>query len=145
GAGGEEGASVRVSALDVRGDTLFTRVYPFDPVPIPQSVRDSTMKARESELRGRSPELADAFRDRARPPATYPPVTSLVVGSDGTIWMERPDAGGMRVYFAIAQDGEPLGTVELPRSSRLAAADRSRVWVLERDENDVESVVRYRT
>ena len=144
GAGDDAGGSVRISALDMRGDTLFSRIYPFDPVPIPQNVRDSTMTARESELRARSPELADAFRDRARPPAIYPPVTSLVVGNDGSIWIERPDTGGERVYFAIAPDGEPLGTVELPRSSRLASADRTRVWILERDENDVESVVRYR-
>jgi hypothetical protein len=139
----EQAGSIRVTAF-TKGDTLFTRVYPFEAVAIPQSVRDSTMTAREQDLRARNPELADAFRDQARPPTTYPPVSSLVVGNDGSIWIERPDAGGSRIYFAIAADGEPLGTVDLPRSSRLAAAERGRIWVLERDESDVESVVRYR-
>lgn len=43
----------------------------------------------------------------------------------------------------LRSDGEPIGTSVLPVSSRIAAADLGRIWVLERDELDVEGVVRY--
>jgi len=40
--------------------------------------------------------------------------------------------------------GEPLGSVILSPTSDISVADLTTIWVLESDENDVESIVRYR-
>jgi hypothetical protein len=47
------------------------------------------------------------------------------------------------VYFVLEPDGDPLGIVPLPESSRVVAATSRRIWVIEVDSLEVESVVRY--
>ncbi|OGU02490.1 MAG: hypothetical protein A2W29_14100 [Gemmatimonadetes bacterium RBG_16_66_8] len=132
-----------MSVFGPAGDTLLFRRYPFEGVPIPAAVADSVMSARERQLGANSPELAAAFRKGARLPRIHPPVASLIVGRDGTVWMERPGDAGRRVYFVVDSLGEPVGTIDLPRNATVSAAERGRIWVLERDENDVQSIVRY--
>jgi hypothetical protein len=141
---GEAAGSVQLTVFGESADTVFSRVYPFPAVPIPAAVADSVISGREQRLRALNPGLADAFRDQVRAPANYPPIEMLLVGNDGSIWIERPPSDSGRVYFAIAPDGEPLGSLELPRASYIAAAERAYIWVLERNEVDVESLVRYR-
>jgi hypothetical protein len=102
------------------------------------------MAAHETRLRQTSPALAAAFRDGARLPPIYPPIAGLIAGRDGTVWIEQPGTQDRRTYFVVDAAGEPLGGIDLPRNSMVAAADREHIWVLERDENDVQSVVRYR-
>jgi len=140
---GPAAGSIDVSVFGPAGDTLLFRRYPFEGVPIPAAVADSVMSARERQLGANSPELAAAFRKGARLPRIHPPVASLIVGRDGTVWMERPGDAGRRVYFVVDSLGEPVGTIDLPRNATVSAAERGRIWVLERDENDVQSIVRY--
>jgi len=44
----------------------------------------------------------------------------------------------------LTPDGEPAGRLLLPARSPLEAADSAHAWVVERDEVDIPSVVRYR-
>ncbi|MEX2283761.1 MAG: hypothetical protein WEE89_14845 [Gemmatimonadota bacterium] len=141
---GADSAEVRVTTFDAEGDTIFSRQYQVEGIPIPRAVGDSVIEARASELQQRSPELAAAVRREARVPKFYPPIEGLLIGRDGTVWVQLPNRNDARAYLVIDANGGALGTLQFPRTARLAAAQRDRIWLLERDENDVQSIVRYR-
>ena len=143
---GETGdsASITVTAFNQDGDTIYSREYRVEGVPLPKAVADSTIEARASEVQKMSPELAAAVRRDARVPKFYPTIAGLLVGRDGSVWIQLPDREAERAHLVIAADGNPLGLIFLPHRSRLGAAQRDRIWLLERDENDVQSIVRYR-
>lgn len=48
-----------------------------------------------------------------------------------------------RRHLVFDPDGRPRGMVEVPRGGRVEAARGDRIWVIEKDDFDVESVVRY--
>jgi hypothetical protein len=71
-------------------------------------------------------------------------VRRLTLGTDGTIWLAREDAGGEQLaWWVLDPNGEPIGTVMLPRGLQVMAADESHVWGAELDELDVPYLVRY--
>jgi hypothetical protein len=139
---GPEAGRFSVTAMRPDGDTIYTRDYPFDLVPIPESVADSTVEARLEALPF-PPELAKAFRE-APIPEFFPPLRELIIGDDGMVWVRFRDTETGRPYRVIDPAGEPLGDVVLDLSRTVVAADGSTVWMLERDENDVQSVIRFR-
>ena len=67
-----------------------------------------------------------------------------VGGRDNTLWIRMRDTAEGRPYRILDPSGELLGTLTLPLNSRIAVADLRQIWVIEIDELDVESVVRYR-
>ena len=73
-----------------------------------------------------------------------PPVVGMVGGRDNTLWIRMRDTEEGRPYRILDPSGEPVGTLTLPLNSRIAVADLRQIWVIEIDELDVESVVRYR-
>ena len=73
----------------------------------------------------------------------FPPVTSLQVGSDGTIWLAGPDNHGGRTWLVLDGSGSSIGQVRLPTTSRVSYANRTDIWVVERDALDIPYVVRY--
>jgi hypothetical protein len=77
-------------------------------------------------------------------PHSHPPVAGLVGGRDGTLWIRMRDTETGRPYRVLDPGGEPIGSLTLPLDARIAVADRNNVWVIERDDLDVESLVRYR-
>lgn len=141
---GPQAETFTVTSVSARGDTLFSRRYPFDGEPIPEIVADSVIEARARSLDERIPELAEAFRKEARVPPFYPPVEGIISGRDGSIWVRMRRSAEGRPYLVLDAQGEPLGSVTLPATSDISVADLTSLWVLESDENDVESIVRYR-
>lgn len=142
---GADGAMIAVTVFRMDGDTVFSRDYDVTRVPISSTFRDSVMRSRIEQLEQTSPALASAFREQATIPESYPPVADLVAGRDGTVWIEVPSGtADERSYLVIDSRGDAVGTLALPANSRISVAEMNRIWVLERDENDVQSVVRYR-
>lgn len=138
---GAESDSFRVTVIHVEGDTVFSRRYPFEGARIPSEVADSAITATAERVR--DAELAEALRRNASIPPVYPPIDGLIIGRDGTVWIEQIEHDEGRLYVVLEPDGDLLGTAVIPPNSRVAAAERDRIWVLERDAYDVESVVRY--
>ena len=126
------------------GQLLFNRRFKFEPEPIPRSVADSTVRERAKRLSQDNPELAALFKSRVKIPPMYPPITGLTVGSDGSTWVRmRRTAAGLP-YYRISPAGVHTGTLFLPRGAFMVAATGTHVWLIELDEDDVQSAVRYR-
>ncbi len=138
---GPDAGTFEIKMEDVFSGVLYVRRYPFDPVPITESVRDSILEARLEDM---PPEMARALRGGATFPPMLPPVVGMVGGRDNTLWIRMRDTEQGRPYRILDPSGEPVGTLTLPLNSRIAVADLRQIWVIEIDELDVESVVRYR-
>jgi hypothetical protein len=77
-------------------------------------------------------------------PAYRTPIVALVAGRDGTVWLAVNDpAAGEREWLVLAEDGEPVAEVRLSKDLRVLLADRTAVWGVERDDLEVEYIVRY--
>ncbi|MFW6078595.1 MAG: hypothetical protein ACODAE_03180 [Gemmatimonadota bacterium] len=76
-------------------------------------------------------------------PDHYPPVSGVLLGRDGTIWLQRENLPGDSVDWSIlAPDGEPVGALTAPKRLTVLAGDRRSVWGMERDDLDVPHIVR---
>ena len=132
---------VMVETVGRDGKSIYQRRIAIEPVPLPGAVRDSMYELRSERLKDH--ELLELIRDRLDETEFYPPLTEMVIGRDGTLWVGLAGQSEAVPYFALAADGAPLGRIELPAGSRVAGGDEESIWVIERDEFDVESLVRY--
>lgn len=138
-----------VTVIRATGDTIFSRRYQFRGEPIPRQAKDSALAAmippsgRVSEGPQDLPQRFQAMA-RDRMSSWYIPVETITLGLDQTIWIGlRPTDEGRKTLILNGR-GDPIGTVLLPRSSRLRQATASHLWVTETDSDGLTSVVRYR-
>jgi len=139
---GEDAGTFLLTVVEADGDTVLNRRYPYPSVPLPDAVFDSAMARYEGM--GLSSGLVTALHQQVRRWPVYPPLTGLTIGSDGTAFVHmRADEGAEQPVLVIGADGNVTGYLSLPQRSRVAVGERDRIWVIERDEVDVEAVIRY--
>jgi len=130
----------RVVAIGSRGDTIINRTYPFSAVPIARSSLDS---ARARTIKGAPTAAARADAERMRIPTVYPPLRNLVVGRDGTVWVELRARSTERRWQVLAPDGRPIGEVSFPSNVSLKVAQRDRIWALIENEDGEQGIASY--
>lgn len=136
----------RVERLRSAADTVFSREYLYTPRRIPASFADSLVQSGEPpEVSPVSRnEYARMLRDALRFPEFEPPISALVAGRDGTIWIRRERLGVAEVVWNVLDEaGEMIAYLRLPVNLRILAAQRDRVWGVETDELDVPYLVRF--
>jgi hypothetical protein len=141
---GEHKGTFLVTVLDPAGDTVFSRRYPFKEEPIPGSVLDSAMTARIKRLQERGNTEAVAALRKVKLPTVYPPVSSLFVAQDGTVWVRLRRTGDLVPWVILSPRGEPVDTLRVPPTMRPVEVSNNLLYSIEHDENDVESVIRFR-
>ncbi len=140
-------ATIGVTRIDLGGDTLFARSFPYTPVPLSSERVDSAVRATTERLRNYS---EGDIRAATYRPSHLPPLGGIVVGRDGTIWLRHYDPtrseAGEEVYewWVLDAEGHPLARAVTPARLRLRTITADVVWGVERDELDVEYIVRYR-
>lgn len=139
---GQQSGMFRVITFDAVGDTIYSRRYPVDGVPIPRSVADSAIDARARVFA--NPDTQAEYRRQAYVPPIYPPLAGLVSGRDATLWIRLRDRDGRRPYMVLDSAGVVIATTDVPNNVEIRVADLSNVWAVETDEFDVQSIVRYR-
>jgi hypothetical protein len=151
----EPGPSYQVSRLTFDGDTLFSRSFPYDPVPVDPAAADSLIdswvsRLVESGYRGApgARQAEEWARADLFVPAHTPPVRQLVVGRDGTIWLRLVEpaprgaaatggaAGGTAREDAVGTAGDPAAD-----TAREDDADAAHWLVLDRDGRPLARVV----
>ena len=149
---GESAPSFGVTVMDFGGDTLFTRPFGFEAVPIPESVVDSVVDSRAAlyddprySSRMTVAQAAEWGRDNLYVPEYYPAVSQVLWGRDNTLWLkESANDEDMDSWLCLSESGDPLGKVSLPKRLRVMAIDSHFAWGMEMDELDVPYIVRYR-
>lgn len=145
-------STFRVIRRTFAGDTLFARDYPYRPVPIASVHVDSLVLVRArsvatSDFLGGPASVKQAAgwaRSSLYRPDFHPPVTELVFGRDGTLWLRREDMGADTVSWdLLGEDGRVLGRTRLPEGFQTMEADRRHLWGMKIDELGVPRIVRY--
>lgn len=146
----DEEPTFSLTKISFGGDTLFTRSYPYDPVPVRPERVDSLLDARAAPLsemgfqgltEARAREWAEAGLYR---PASHPPIEGMVVGRDASIWLQRGPVSDSALWLVLDDRGNPLGEIALPNAFRLLEADGDRIWGSTTGELDMPYLVRYR-
>jgi hypothetical protein len=111
-------------------------------VPIPRAKNDSAI-ARALEPFASRPEFVTAYRN-LEVLREYPPVRSILVGRDKTIWLELWTAAAERSWLVLDARGNQVATLKLPPTISVVAADMSNVWGLDTDEFGAQGIARYK-
>lgn len=139
------GGTIHVTVVRSTGERVFSRTYPFTSGAIPKPVVDSAFTRVTTIYQGS--EYAELRRAlRAKIPAAYPPVRSVVLATDGSVWIERQSvADGPREMFVLNPNGDVRGTAVFPRGGlSLQHATQTHVWAVESDADGFVSIVRFR-
>jgi hypothetical protein len=138
-----------VTKITGTGDTVYSRPHEYDPIAVPRGFIDSVVESvseRASRRTFPSPRAAArAIREALYMPDFLPPVTGVVIGRDGTVWLKRESATGDSIAWNVLDEsGNMVAILTLPKGLRVQEAQRDLVWAVERDELDVPYVVRFR-
>lgn len=134
------GGAYRFRRQALEGDTLLVVERPYEPVPVPDSVRSAEIEGLDWDDRG----YPDDF-DPSDVPAVFPPFERIVEAEDGTVWLRRRVEGGRTSYDVFDAGGEFLGPVGLPPGLgefRVHSITRDHLYGVARDDLDVQYVVR---
>lgn len=135
------GGEYRIRRQSLTGDTLLVVERPYEPVPIPDSIR-----ARELDDLDRFEGLTlETGFDLDDVPRVFPPFDRFTVASDGTLWVRRQLEGGMYGVDVFALDGRFLGPVDVPPDfGRMTIHEITPDYMYgtARDDLDVQYVVR---
>lgn len=126
--------SFHVTWIGSTGDTVARTTFPYEPVPLDDPrIRQASSEVAESWaafLREvGDPVVPDELRDRIEEalyvPPHMPPVTDLVVASDGSAWLRRAateaDEGGSGTveWWVLRPDGSLAARVSAPGDLRI--------------------------
>ena len=141
---GAGSAEFSVTRVDSEGDTLFHRRIAYELHPVPDRYYDNQIDLLSAyPVVVNRPAFGDAVRDFYEGIRYFPPVTSAVLGSDGTTWLAGARRDGVRDWIVLDESGSLIGRFRLPATSWLAYANRTECWVVEKDALDIPYVVRY--
>lgn len=87
----------------------------------------------------------EAYREAPAERAYYPPVTRVLAGADGSIWIRREEVKADSVRWQVlGRDGDLLGGLSTRSGLDIHSASVDEVWAVEHNELDVPFVVRMR-
>jgi hypothetical protein len=138
-----------VTRFDPRGRQIYSRAFRYVPKPIPAAWRRGFIRENAEALAELRPGLPAALVEReltdgAYVPAAQPPVSAVVAGIDGTVWLRRESSEAAMVWWQVLDvNGRIIANVSVPRELNILAARRDRVWGTTTNENDVPRLIRY--
>jgi len=138
----------QVTVRDTIGSPAYDHTFSVRGVPISGTAADSGIYALYPAKPSRAWEGPPPTQWRALAkkniPAVFSPVERIAIGHDGRAWITmRPTPSGQDVLVLDAR-GTPMAVANLPPRSRIEQATSSNVWMTQRDEDGLPSVVRYR-
>jgi len=143
-----DAATYQVLRIGLNGDTLDAMALAYGPVPLLGAQIDSIALAMAQgwaeRMNAAVPAVAAEIKDQVVWPAYQPPVTKVLCGSDGSVWLRRELVGAPSARWDILdEDLAPIGWVKLPLGFDVKVVARDRVYGVELDDFDVPSVVRF--
>lgn len=142
-----DGATFSLTLSDGSGDTVYSREYPYEAVPVAQQVVDDIVDAHAARIEGAFPDLptARAFvRDNMFLPPHYPPVTSATFAGEEGLWIRREAIpGGRQRWMVLDERGEPVAETTLAEGVQVHLIRGDALWGSFTDDDGVSYVVRY--
>lgn len=137
--------SGKASLVDVHlrstsGQDLFRRTLKIPAGRVPPASIDSVLAV----ARLIRPISASELRRTLIVPDLMPPLARVYVSSSGSVVLQLQPGGPTIRYVALNARGDSVGTFTLPRSFEARLAVEGALWGVERDQDDVPTIVRYR-
>lgn len=141
--------SFRVLRVNLHGDTIASKQIAYVPVPVSGAMVDSIvggMAGRMAERFGMSPSaLAGEIKDQLGWPPYVPPVSTVLAGDDGSVWIERRRSENGSVQWEILDERfAEVGAVALPSNLEPKIVSREALWAVRKDSLDVPHLLRFR-
>lgn len=88
-------------------------------------------------------DLEERIRSALNLGPALPPVRDFVVGTDGSLWIERPVAPNRWEWAIFDRELRPIGRITLPDGHTLRAATPDAIWTTRTDALDVPYVTKF--
>lgn len=142
-----EASTYQVLRIGLDGDTLRAATLPYEPVPLLAEQIDSIASAMAQgwaeSMNATVPAVAVEIKSQIVWPAYQPPVTLVLAGRDGSVWLRREVVGvGSARWEILDGDLAPVGWVDLPLDLELKVVEGDRAYGVESDDFDVPRIVR---
>ena len=115
--------SIVVAAFSNEGASIYTRKFGFPRSSLTEQQIDSIAAVRIT--RGDAETRASLKRMLPRKVAS---VRDVIVGRDYSVWVTLSERGGAKPTVGIDPAGQIIGTIYIPRTFQLKAADGPHVW-----------------
>jgi hypothetical protein len=133
----------RITAIRHTGDTIFSRLYPFQPQPIRRETR-TALALEFGPMAEESRSLREALEEAYAARPYMPPISRIRIERDGRFWVAREEVPGEPVVWEVLNVmGEPQFRVEVPAGVGISLASGDHLWTVKRDELGVPFIVRY--
>ena len=132
-------SAIRVTKINLKGDTAFSTRLPYDAVRLRRSAADAVI----DRLAGSTSD-GDRVRQAVRVPNFLPSVTGVMEAANGSILVRREDAGKPTVRWTVFnRSGQFVADLETPSAAHITVADGTFVFGVARDQQGT-AIVRYR-
>lgn len=131
------GSEIVLSRFDERGVLRGTSRVGYRGVPYPADRLNRVLK------RGVGPDHNQAVI-ASRVPKVLPPLNNILVRDDGIVLLTLQKTAETQAAVLIDAQGMTRGEFALPQKADVMATRGSYVWLKERNNDDISSVVRYR-
>lgn len=142
-----DSAAIRISAYDGDGLEVFDKELSYRPIPVPDAwigrfLQRQMAQAGQAPPENQQRELLEAVRNGVSEREFFPPVTRVVAGNDGSVWLRREEVSFDSVSWdVLTSTGTWEGRLWAATDLQLLAASRDTVWGVIKDEFDVPYVV----
>lgn len=120
--------------IGMTGDTVQSGAVPVEPVEFSEAHIDQMMEdrflGRLEDGRVSKPLLRSILEDQVGIPSLQPPVSSMLLSRDGSIWLEGPHRDQDSISVTVLEGGDLsiLGRTALPRNVGLIWVSLDEVW-----------------
>jgi hypothetical protein len=123
---------------DGRGQQVWARQIAYKTQPLTRPLQDSIVRAL-----AKGPFVESRVRSIARFPPQVPPVSLVLAGEDGSIWLRREKRGTQQWWDVLDENGRQTARVLIPGSLSVRAASLRYIIAVTRNELDEQHVVRF--
>jgi hypothetical protein len=134
-----------ITALTDRGRVLWRRSFPYTPTPMPAERVDSAVERATEDLR-KSGMAVTASQVRAQMyiPQFVSPFSGGATEADGHLWLRREENSARQDYWVFDATGRHVARVLAPAGAQLRSIQGNTAWGVERGDDDVPLIVKYR-
>lgn len=118
--------TIVVEMTNEKGAPVYSRRFGFPRIAYSQEQIDSIALVRYSRV----PPSVRAERAKSLP-RHLPSVRDMVLGRDHTVWVTLRETDMVKPVVGIDPAGQVIGTLYLPRTVWLKAADRNGLWIVD--------------
>jgi len=139
----QQRSEFRLTRLSASGEVVFSTSVPYQPVPLAEATVtrwiDETAAGFVSAF-GNAAAAREALREALFRPSFLPPASAVVVGRDGTSWVQREDKEAGTRWDVFTPTGERTRSVRGPPGLRLLDVSAGRALGLLRRGEETELV-----